>query len=486
MDEPERLVGTCISQDQMVVLMNVDERTAERSTGSTGKIDADSLNRVVKMALDSGEVATVDAGYELFRTYRLAVLIGPEVAISASHQAALLTIVNTARRSMLGGVFVVGDLCGPLLVAFPGCCKLSQAIEYLGGRIVSCVPDGVATLVLGSADSQASRGPISLAVTFQDWRGGVIPISDERRLGETDVIIPAAILAGAIGVSEVFQNLRGNPMAGRRSTGLSLWLPEFSDWEAVPAGPVSIVLPSRLWLIGLGHLGQAYLWVLGLLPYKTPEDVELVLQDFDRLTQANDSTSLLTTPTLVGQQKARAMAAWAESRGFRTRMVERVFPGGIQIAADEPRLALGGVDNPHARATYEDAGFDCVVEAGLGAGPSEYLALRLHTFPASTSARKKWGEVDGAATVQPPQPSAYARLAEEGMDRCGLVRLASRTVGAPFVGATAAALVIAEVLRRLNGGKMLEVVDMTLRDLSSRTIVNSSNRVTSFNPGFTT
>ena len=26
----------------------------------------------------------------------------------------------------------------------------------------------------------------------------------------------------------------------------------------------------RLWLIGLGHLGQAYLWALGLLPYLEP------------------------------------------------------------------------------------------------------------------------------------------------------------------------------------------------------------------------
>ncbi len=55
----------------------------------------------------------------------------------------------------------------------------------------------------------------------------------------------------------------------------------------------------------------------------------------------------------------------------------------------------GGVDNPDARAAYEDAGFDWIVEAGLGAGPTEYLALRLHTFPATTTARKKWGDVGG-------------------------------------------------------------------------------------------
>lgn len=221
------------------------------------------------------------------------------------------------------------------------------------------------------------------------------------------------------------------------------------------------------------------------MPYHRPGDVELILQDFDRLTLANDSTSMLTTSRLVGQPKTRAMADWAERRGFKTRIVERYFPGGIKIAADEPRLALGGVDNLEARAAYEDAGFHCIVDAGLGAGPTEYLALRIHTFPASTSARAKWGDGQPTESTSLAETSAYAKLATEGMDACGLVQLATRTVGAPFVGATAACLVISEVLRRLNGGSALEVVDMTLRDPSSRAVVESSRRQTSFNPGFT-
>ena len=298
-------------------------------------------------------------------------------------------------------------------------------------------------------------------------------------------MIPAAVLAGAIGVSEVFQHLRGNPMAGRRSVGLSLWSPDRLDWEGAQDGPGSIVLPSRLWLIGLGHLGQAYLWTLGLLPYENPGNVELVFQDFDRLTLANDSTSLLTSPGLVGRHKTRVMAEWAEARGFRTNIVERLFPGGIKVDGDEPRLALGGVDNAQARAAYEDAGFNCVVEAGLGAGPTEYLALRLHSFPASTTAREKWGGSQAYATNRVPETGAYADLAASGMDACGLVRLATRSVGAPFVGATAAALVVAEVLRRLNGGSAAEVIDMTLRDVRSRATVLATKTLHRFNPGYT-
>lgn len=446
--------------------------------------NADTLHRAVKMALDTGEVGSVADGYELFRTYRLAVAVGPEAAASPAHQAAILTAVNTARRAMLGGVTVAGDLDGHLAVPLPDCDTLADAVKKLGGRVARELPAGVPTLAIGGGIVPPDC-PAALAVTFSDWRGGVIPTSEVRRLDESRAITPAAVLAGAIGVSEMFQQMRGNPMAGRRTVGLSLWSPE-EDWERAPAGPTSIALPSRLWLVGLGHLGQAYLWTLGLLPYRDPDEVELVLQDFDRLTVSNDSTSLLTTTAMVGELKTRAMARWAEARGFRTRIVERLFPGGMKVTGDEPRLLLGGVDNALARAAYEDAGFDCVIEAGLGAGPTEYLALRLHSFPASTTARVKWGGPAKAVTADGPRAIAYDDLAAAGMDECGLVRLATRTVGAPFVGATAAALVVSEVLRLLNGGPMYEVIDLTLRDPQSRTVATARHRSNGWNPGYTT
>lgn len=463
----------------------IDSASMNNTNKMVNHVDADTINRAVKMAIDTGEVPSVEAGYELFRSYRLAVVAGPELGTSAAHQAALLTIVNTGRRALLGGVEVAGGLDVPLRVPFVGADRLDQAVRLLGGRIGAVVPPDVPTLTLGAVAGETTPGSPSLAVTFDGWQGGAIPTSEHRRLGERDAVIPAAVLAGAIGVSEVFQHLRGNPMAGRRPVGLSLWSPDRLDWEGVRDGPASIVLPSRLWLIGLGHLGQAYLWTLGLLPYESPGDVELVLQDFDRLTLANDSTSLLTNPGLVGRRKTRAMAEWAEARGFRTSLVERTFPGGIKVAGDEPRLALGGVDNAQARAAYEDAGFDCVVEAGLGAGPTEYLALRLHTFPASTTARDKWGGARANPTKPVPETTAYTDLAASGMDACGLVRLATRTVGAPFVGATAAALVVSEVLRQLNGGPATEVIDMTLCDVGSRATVLATRTPNRFNPGYT-
>lgn len=456
------------------------------STPTTDLPTADTLHRAVKMALDTGEVKTVEEAYDLFQTYRLGVALGPEVGSSAAHQAALLTIVNTGRRAMLGGVFIAGKTDVPLLVTVPGATSLKEAIHFLGGQVVEKLPASLPTLTLGSVNEVGGGHACALAVTFRDWRGGVIPVDEQQELDTEEAIIPAAILAGALGVSEVFQHLRGNPMAGRREVGMSLWSPDSIEWQSAPPGPLNIVLPSSLWLVGLGHLGQAYLWVLGLLPYKKPDDVMLVLQDFDTLQKSNDSTSLLTNAGLIGSLKTRAMADWAKSRGFRTRLVERRFPGGIQIANDEPRVALGGVDNPQARAAYEDAGFDWVVEAGLGNGPVEYLAIRLHTFPASTTARSKWGSSSSNSTSTVRDKPAYEQLSVGGMEECGLVQLASRSVGVPFVGAVTATLVIAEVLRQLNGGSSIEIIDMSLRDVALRDVVPSSNNLANFNPGYTT
>ncbi len=440
----------------------------------------DSLSRVVKMALDTGEVATVGEGYALFAKYRMTVAVSPEAAHSPAHQAALLTMVNTGRRALLGGIQVAGDLAVPLLLPLPGLgATLAEAVARLGGRLAMGAAWTDAPLVrLGAGGGEGA--PATLQVTFGDWRGGVFPAGEGERLSEEASAIPAAILAGALAVGEIFQRLRGNPMAAEREVGLSLWALG-APWRGA-AGPLHYVVPSRLWILGLGHLGQAFLWVLGLLPYSDPGKVELTLQDFDRLALANDSTSVLTSPPMVGARKTREMGAWAEARGFSTRLVERRFDGDVRLQEDDPRVLFCGVDNRIARAALEDVGFDLVVEAGLGGGPQEYLAMQLHTFPGTVSARARWGDEVALARPSTVAP-AYDDLARRGVDKCGLVELASRTVGAPFVGVVAAVLAVMEVTRRLNRGEGCEVLDLTLRDPALRRVV-AGPRLRRFNPGF--
>jgi hypothetical protein len=445
----------------------------------------DGLNRMVKMALDTGEAHSLEEARDLFARYRLHVALGPDVAHSAALQAAALTAVNAGRRCFLGGVTVSGPLEASLRIPWRRCHALGEAVEELQGRFVHEAPPDVPVLLLGDAHPQ-SGGSLALRATFDGWTAAVGPDEIGQRLGDHSDFTPVGVLAGALGVSEVFQHLRGsNAAAGRRETGLSLWKPD-ENYRVAEAGPVLEQLPARLWLIGLGHLGQAILWTLGFLPYEDPRRVELVLQDYDDLVEANDSTSLLTTRRQIGRKKTRTMAAWCEERGFRTAVTERKFDANFKVAPDEPGVAVCGVDNANARAVLEDVGFERIVEAGLGAGPTEYLAFQTHSFPARRSARARWQgvsrHVSAAALLAQP---AYGALRSQGLDECGLVQLAERTVGAPFVGAVASALVVAELVRMAQGFHGYEVIDGTLRALENAIAIAAEPRAP-YNPGTTT
>ena len=385
---------------------------------------------------------------------------------------------------MLGGVEVEGIAGMPLLLPLRPYRTLEEAVSGLGGKVVRAASRDVPLVVVGDGREDADRA-FAVRTTFDGWAGGIVPVRAQGlRLAERQEFILSGVLSGAVAVAEAFQHLRGgNPAAGRRNVGLSLWRPE-ADWrEPQTVGPVITRLPSALWLIGIGNVGQAYMWALGLLPYENPNEVQLVLQDYDMLAPSNDSTSLLTQPTVIGARKTRAIADWAEKRGFRTAIIERRFASDFRVGADDPAVALCGVDNALARSALEDAGFSRVIEAGLGYGIRDYLGFRTHVFPGSRRAHDIWRTEESGREVRTDLP-AYQALEATGADQCGLTKLAGRTVGAPFVGAVAAAVVVGELLRMVNGGHAYELIDGHLRNLDHRTVVRAAEGQP-FNPGST-
>jgi hypothetical protein len=147
------------------------------------------------------------------------------------------------------------------------------------------------------------------------------------------------------------------------------------------------------------------------------------------------------------------------------------------------------VDNIEARKDLEKVGFKRIVDAGLGKGPQEYLGLQIHTFPAGRTAEQSWTKrVEDPGTDNPIEvlirQQAYQKLHENGVDRCGLIELAGHSVGAPFVGAIASTLVIAEVLRLLEGNSIDELIDGDLRSSSILNyVIPNRSQPTLFNPG---
>jgi hypothetical protein len=296
----------------------------------------------------------------------------------------------------------------------------------------------------------------------------------------------APMLAAALAVNEAFLHVSGHVgIAGRRMVGLSLWDPSpASDWLADAGNePALSLLPARLWLIGLGHLGQAYLWALGLLPFARPQDLNLILQDVDIITPSTESTSILSDAALLNVKKTRAMAAWAERRGFTTAIHERLFDASFRRQDDEPAVALCGLDNGAGRQALDQVGFDLVVEAGLGRGHRDFRAIRLHTLPASRPASQIWRGTQADDQVE-DRPAYKGMLTSGALDRCGVTLLAGKAVGAPFVGAAAATLAVSEVLRLLHGGAVHELIDIDLKAPEYRSAVVTGQDFSTLNPGY--
>jgi len=458
---------------------------------SQDEITGGKLHRLTKLLMDTGEAATIDEAEEKLKGYRLGIHINRDVLDSPAYQAGLLTIINTGRRCFLGGVLILGDLDIPLKIPWRRFQTVAEAVEDLQGKVVDKLDASIPLISFSENLPGGWEGDFGIKPAIRGWSGGILPIQDQFDFSGKEMFTPAGVLAGALAVSEAFQFVRGgNSTVGHRSVGISLWKPaRDADWLNADLGPNLAFLPQKLWLIGLGNLGQAYLWTLGFLPYKAKhkmkDDVRLVLQDTDCLEEANDSTSLLTDLNMVGIKKTRAMSDWCEQYGFQTSLIERKFADDLNANDEEPLLALCGVDNAEARATLEKSGFKRVIEAGLGKGVEEYLCFRMHTFPASKSAVSYWGSKldkdDAGKLIQQP---AYQDLHGRGLDQCGLTELAGRSVGAPFVGAIASTLVIAEVLRMLNGGDAIEVIDGDLRSLPTlNKVIPIQIKLKAFNPG---
>ncbi len=300
----------------------------------------------------------------------------------------------------------------------------------------------------------------------------------------------AGVVAGALGVCEAFQRSCGSTLANRRDVGISLWQPE-ADWlSPEAAGPPLAYLPTALWLLGLGHLGQAYAWCLGLLPYANPAALSVHVVDTDTLVRGNLPSGLLAREEDIGKRKTRVVAGRLESLGFKTAIVERLFDEDTHPAETEPSIALAGFDSPEPRRLLGGAGFSRVIDGGLGGGVLDYLHMAIHTFPSQLDSAEQF---ESTRRVGVRRPDRYAdeleRLVEEGATRaeaeCGITEIAGISVAAAFVGAIAAALVIADVLRSLHEGPELAIVSLDLRTPTRIAAVPNSSVAVLTNSGFT-
>ena len=431
-------------------------------------MDADRLGRTLKLELDEGRADSMEEAADIVATYRLGISAPPGFEVQRSSTAAVLTAIATGKRAFPGGVWLAAE-GDPIVTQGWGRGRpLSEVAAELGVQLVRALPDSLPqTIVIGEPRDDRP----ALYATWHGWSGGVVLDPADRLVDDDDQPL-SAVLAGAIAVSEAFQAMRGFVLAGRRIVGMSLWRPDLPWRHPDAVGPALEHLPAKLWLLGLGQLGQAFAWSLGWLPFEQPGEVLVGLVDPETIGPANVDTGLLTRATDEGRTKARIVAAALESLGIKTRIVERRFDKGFRPFGDEPTLAFAGFDDPQPRRLLEEAGFLRSVDAGVGAGLPQYLEGVIHAFPSSVDAREAFPDRgDQAVAVanvlaKPAYQNERARREAEGAvvdPGCGVDQIAGRSVGAAFVGAVASTLGLAEEIRAIAGGPQYEVVGFSLR-----------------------
>ena len=120
----------------------------------------------------------------------------------------------------------------------------------------------------------------------------------------------------------------------------------------------------------------------------------------------------------------------------------------IRRESSEPRVALCGFDNPKSRQILEGAGFELIVDVGLGASLDHFDRVVMRTFPdASQKPHEIWTKVPGEI------PPVDVSLFEEPEGECGIVlqEIAGKAISSSFTGACASSLAIAEVVRATHG-----------------------------------
>jgi hypothetical protein len=395
---------------------------------------------------------------------KLNLVCGSAIGNSIPLQAALLTAVNTGKRAFLGGIFITIPEDVNTLIPWPNSTYLNDIIVELGGQIVQQPVDGVFSLKFGLS---ASIDENSLEVVCNSWQGGFSNGDSDIRLLESNNIPLGGIAAGALGVGTAFLRLTNIQVsAGDVSTGISLWRPDLGWLDDEANGPEVIFLPEKFWLLGLGHLGQAYLWNIAFLPYPDSSQISVLLQDYDKMSEANLSAGLICEEENDKQYKTRICSNWLEERGFKTIISERKFDESTKCNSSEPLIALCGFDSAVSRLHLEDAGFDLIVEAALGGNLSLFDNIILHTFPnASKSPKVIWGNLN--STDQEINSVVLEKFSHLKENECGIIaqNLASKAISTAFVGALAGALAIAELLRALNGGKRYDLIVAQVRSL---------------------
>lgn len=214
-----------------------------------------------------------------------------------------------------------------------------------------------------------------------------------------------------------------------------LLLPRSSAWDS------NMLRASHLEILGLGHLGNAYLALMFFICRNQNIWPSISVVDKDRLGPENWATHVLVgeQDESCGEFKADVLAKLVNGWGC------EALPKSAEVTWDwkapqtSETFGILGFDNFDARRMACNAGYDWIVESGLSTSFTEPL-LTWHSFDGKSPAAKdifprdKMDQDESQLTDTP-----FIRELKSRDAGCGFLRYAGIDASAPSMGLVAAA-----------------------------------------------
>ncbi|MCA1358729.1 hypothetical protein [Bradyrhizobium sp. IC4059] len=400
---------------------------------------------MTKALTDGGRAGSFEEAEARLNAVRIDVVVGGDQVSTTAGQAAALIAVATARKCF-GRVTLVIARDVPLIAALPLGGTMKAAARRLGAR-VDTRPSRLATHTIGIGDAPAGAS-WNIRCWWDRWLAGTRAF-DGDEIGDSRLPL-SGVFAGAVAVRQVFACVLAGHDIRARDTTVSLWTP----W--LPAsmdeiGPDRFDVPDKLWLLGLGHLGQAFVWTLCFLPGQ--DERLVVLQDNQKISEENEATSLLVLPGdgELGEKKVRVAGVWLKQAGWETSLIERRHVGDLALGEDDPPILLSGLDRLKPRLVLAKHGFPFMIDAGIGHGPGDFEGVQVRTIVNGEPPESLWSESAKAEDTADGTKGLLNRPAymvlEQHVGECGKVSFAQASVAVPFVGAATGAIVIGQAIR---------------------------------------
>ena len=232
-------------------------------------------------------------------------------------------------------------------------------------------------------------------------------------------------------------------------TTITIGPPELSGFD---------VSSHSLAILGLGHLGNAYLALLFFIAKRNGGFPRLMLLDRGEgggnLEAANWKTHILLpeTSTWAGALKTAVFGELMKAHGAIVNTDPTTLDWGWKRPSTHPPIALLGFDSFDARRMAMAAGYDWLIDSGIG---MEFDRPRIswHSLPSDREVGKMlFGENPNGDKFQIPMDSPLAKSLDDVADPCGWVRLFHGiSAAAPSMGIVAAAYSWVEVMKALDG-----------------------------------